>query len=711
MKKQIKLYLHHSHYEPVSYSKRTGLFGATINLVVNIFYLVGLLVISVVKLPWQILMFIINLPKKIPKVGKILQQRNYQKNLALFSLLVLIMATAVHGLVVISIGQDLKGQVLGASTNGIGFLKDAQVSLQSEDPVGAQANFAKALQSFKESEKTLNSTGIVLKGMLSVVPQKQDADKLLSSAEKITQAAIYATELIQLTDEMKLSAVGLSGGDKNQKNLEHARDLLNQTSELASEASTLINSVSINSLPEQYHPAFIAAKDAAKVFLDNSSTLKEVSSLTFDLLLGQKSVLIVFENNNELRASGGFMGTIGNAKLNNGSIGSLDVRSVYDWDGQLKEKILPPQPIYAVNDRWYLRDSNWFGNFPDSASRISSFFEKEGGETPDLIVAMTPEVILDMLKITGPITLPQHGVTLNADNFVETTQTETSINYDKELNQPKQFLADFFPLLMEKLGSNENGGIISFLDVFQKNLASKQILLYSRDSDIQRKISQFNWGGELRNTDRDYLSVISSNLGGTKTDRFLTRDINLKSKINDDGTITNTLQYVVQNPLQNKDGLNNKSFLRFFVPQGAKLVSSSGFNTEIQLPRLTAPDYVLDAKVQNWQSGVTQDLVTGTYTGSEANKTWFGNWLDVRGGESKTVSLTYTLPFKLSNLDRLSLLIQKQAGSLNEKINYEVELSGWTSLWNSNDATVSNDAIKYNKDLTQDQFIGTVIQK
>lgn len=722
MKKQIKLYLHHDHFEPLTYKKKVGFFkliptsllkGLEFvgNGVLTVCYAMGWIILNIVLLPKTIY----NLFRKLPDIARTLKLRLHQKTfrraIAGFAVVVILMTSGIHGLTLIAIGQNIKGEVLETSDAGLGYLQDAKNSLEAENTGAAQANFHKALEAFKDSRENLNNTSTVLRGLLAVVPQKQDADKLIEAAEKITEAALKGTELLDLTATTKLSAVGMNAGDKNKEILERAKTLVDDSVELANEATKLINEVSISSIPENYRTSFIAAKDTANFFQSNISSLKEVSALMFDLLLGQKNTLIVFANNNELRANGGFIGTVGSAKMNYGTLDSLDIRSVYDWDGQLKEQILPPQPLYAVNNRWYLRDSNWFASFPDSASRISSFFEKEGGETPDLIVLMTPEVIIDMLDRTGPITLPQYGVSLDKDNFVELSQTQTSINYDKTLNQPKQFLADFFPLLMEKLGNTNNGGIMGFLEIFQQNLYRKQIVLYSRDADIQDKISAFNWGGEVRNTNRDYLSVINSNLGGTKTDRSLIRSTNLVSKISDDGIITNTLEYVVKNPLPNSPGLSNKSFVRFYVPQGSTLLSSEGFDNTVQLPQISPEGYILDEKVSDWQKSVKQDISTGMYSGVEAGKTWFGNWLEVGGNQTKTITLTYTLPFKLGKVDRHSLLIQKQAGSQADNFSYEIDFTGRRSLWKSPSLNLENSRLKYSQDLLADTFIGTVLEK
>ncbi len=719
MKRQIKLYLHHAQYEPITYDKRTGflglirkVLGAIWYVITSICYGAGFILMTIIFIPWKLLKNIKLIPLLILRTFKKMKLRQFQRTVAVFSMLAILAGSTVHGLNLIAAGQNIKGQVLGESTSGLDYLREAQVALESQNTVSAQMNLNKALSQFQSSKETLNSTGIALQSILSVVPQKQDADKLLTAIQQLTEAGIKGTQLLELTANLKLSAVGLTGTENNKKSLEQIQALLSDSVDLANNAAELINDVSISSIPEQYQPTFVSAQDTSQLFLENVSTLKAVSSLIFNILLGSKNVLLVFQNNNELRASGGFMGTIGNAKLTDGSIDSLSIRSVYDWDGQLKEKILPPQPLYSVNDRWYLRDSNWFASFPQSASRISALYEKEGGETPDLIVMMTPEVILDMLERTGPIELPQHNITLTKENFIEKTQEATSVTYDKVINQPKQFLADFFPMLMQKFGNTEDsGGVMAFLEIFQQNLYKKQIILYSRDPDIQKNILDFNWGGELKDTDRDYLSIINSNLGGTKTDRDMQRSTELKSSIAEDGTVTNTLSYTVKNPLPKNPGLSNKSFLRIYVPENSQLISTEGFSSEIQLPRIDPAEYSLDNQVQNWQKYVIQDINTGTYTGIEANKTWFGNWLEVEGGETKTIVITYILPFKLGSIDRHSLLIQKQPGSQVDSFSLELNFSNRKSLWNSSSSQMGDGKLTYAQDLLADSFIGLVLQK
>lgn len=707
MKKEVKFYLHHDLVEPVSYTKQTGVFGNIIRFfifliksLVNLCYIVGFGVIEIIKLPITIIKFIYSIPSRTKSIFTKIHLVYFRRKIAIFSLTVLISVTGIYGLNLVASGMQVKGRVLGTSDTGLNYLQEAKTSLESQNFELTQQHLTKALEAFKNSKETLDSADLALQGVLAVIPQKYDADNLISSAQLITQAGIQTTQLLQLLSTVKIGAIGLDAGTKNKQTLEKAQQLLDSSVMSVNLAAEKLNKVSISTIPESKRSQFIAAKDIATIFQTNSDTMKDVYSLLFQILLGQKNVLIVFQNNNELRASGGFMGTVGKATLVDGSIKSLDIRSVYDYDGQLKENIVPPQPIIAVNDKWFLRDSNWFASFPESAGRISSMYEKEGGETPDLIIVLTPEVILDMLDKTGPITLPQHNVTLTKDNFIEQTQTETSVNYDKTLNQPKQFLADFFPILMDKLSSS--GGLMNYIEVMQKNLSQKQILLWSRSTELQNKILALNWGGKLAETDRDYLGIVTSNLGGTKTDRYIQRSSKLLSEITKEGVITNTIKFTVTNPLPNEAGLENKSFIRFYVPEGSNLISSSGFNSDIQIPRLDLTGYVQDEFVKNWQSEVKQDTVSGTNIGKESGKTWFGNWLVVNGGESKTVTLTYALPFKLKPVDHLSLIVQKQPGTLEQNFEYEVKADDWNRAWETG---------IFNSSLKSDSFFGLVLHK
>ena len=153
-----------------------------------------------------------------------------------------------------------------------------------------------------------------------------------------------------------------------------------------------------------------------------------------DALLGifgherPQKYLLLFQNNDELRATGGFPGSMAVLKMDQGRMEELEIPGggIYDIAGQVSERVVAPQPMHLVNPHWNIQDANWHPNFPDSAKRILAFYENGGGESLDGVIALTPNLVENLLKITGPMELgAPYNVTITAENVVAFTQEES----------------------------------------------------------------------------------------------------------------------------------------------------------------------------------------------------------------------------------------------------------------------------------------------
>jgi Tfp pilus assembly protein PilN len=434
----------------------------------------------------------------------------------------------------VALGLELKGKVLGSATTGAGHLSEAQKLLQSQDVEAVQNELDKAINSFRQSQEDIRNTGALLDNLLNIIPQKRDGQKLIAAAQDAAEAGVYLTEFYKDMQGFKVTPEGVSGKDfadtmvRMSENLQKAEEKLEQ-------AGLKLESISENNIPQEKKLDFVQGRQQLANAITAFRSFRSIFELFRSMAVGSKQVLVVFQNNNELRPTGGFMGTYGAFQITDGQIKISKISSIYDLDGQMKHSFVPPFPIKQVSPIWYLRDTNWFADFPASAKKISEYYEKEGGETPDMVIALTPNLISDLLKITGPVEMPAYGVSLDSDNFVETVQLMTSVKYDKNLNKPKQLLADFFPIFLQKISAQNSDGLLHGLSAIQSNLLSKHLLLYSRNSELATQLKSFNWAGELKKTDRDYLSVIFSNLNGTKTDLFINQNVSLETKIEDAG--------------------------------------------------------------------------------------------------------------------------------------------------------------------------------
>ena len=162
-------------------------------------------------------------------------------------------------------------------------------------------------------------------------------------------------------------------------------------------------------------------------------------------LLGQdqgKTYMVLFENNMELRPTGGFIGSFGLVSFDGGRLTDLAVNDVYSADGQLNGHVEPPAPIknYLGEANWWLRDSNWDPDFPTSAKRAEWFLDKEIGKKVDGAVAVDLSPIREILKITGPIFLSDYNLNISSDNLYEKTQSEVQDNFFPGTHKKASFI-------------------------------------------------------------------------------------------------------------------------------------------------------------------------------------------------------------------------------------------------------------------------------
>lgn len=461
-------------------------------------------------------------------------------------------------------------------------------------------------------------------------------------------------------------------------------------------------------------------------YLPDSGGIKKIKDLSADFesfkyIFGfdrPRKYLLVFQNPSEIRATGGFIGSVGIIDIESAKIKNIKLEDVYGLDGQLKSLSEPPPPIKKISAAWSLHDANWFFDFPSSAEKIARFYEKGGGITPDGVVAINPEAVKGILRITGPVFLIKYNQEIDENNFVELAQEEAEANYDKTINQPKLFLADFlaeFKKTVEALPLAKKIAVMKSLIV---NLDEKDIQLMFRGEGAETFARSHGWGGQVNITDKDYLGVVHSNVNGFKTDARIKESQNLVSEISVDGSVVNTLTITRAHTGSDRDAdwynKVNGDYLRVFVPKGSKLVFVDGVTKEEVFLKDAAIDYsnyLKDEKLIQIEKSKTSDIETGVDIFEEADKTVFGAWAYASPGEKITVVYKYILPFKVdfdqkTKTGFYSLLYQKQSGSrvaqFGQKIMFPPE---WLVIGNYTDDFVQKSGeVNRTLDITRDRF-------
>lgn len=611
----------------------------------------------------------------------------------------LMLVLIFQGVLYLSSARNASGEILGAATNAYTELNSAGHSLSSQNFEAAETLFQSAQDNIRKAQDRLND----YRALQWLTPQASSANHVLVGASFLSQAGQKLSQALSLFDEFKVSSRGAETGF-NQK-LQTNRDLLNETSSLILKAGDEFNAV--GSVPADYAGAFDAGKKQISQLQGILKSLIGMENLYLHLFDGDKTYLLVFENPDEMRATGGFIGTYGVLKTRQGGIDNLKIQSIYNLDGNIHEQIAAPGPFQPAIKKWGIRDANWFADFPTTAGKLLDFFEK-GGETADGVVALTPKLFEDLLRLTGPIDMPSYGVTLTADNFQDLVQYKTSVDYDKRLNQPKKMLDDFAPLLLDRLSSLNKEQWIQAFQIIYDNLHSHQIAAYSKSAETEKLIDDLGVSGRILGTDYDYLNIVNTNLGGTKTDLKIQQQATLSSKILSDGSVMNTLQIT----RTSHAGEDNKDYLRVLVPLNSQLVSASGFD-DCDFYKSVAKDMTTDPDLAAWDEGQVQGNVL---VHTESGKSEFSGWVLTRPAETRTLTLNYMLPFKVSansfdQAQAYSLLLQKQIGSQPYEFSGSISLGPLRAKWSNPDVNSDGRTVSFKSNSNTDDFWAVLLTK
>lgn len=368
-----------------------------------------------------------------------------------------------------------------------------------------------------------------------------------------------------------------------------------------------------------------------------------------------RHLIVTFQNPSEIRPGGGFIGSYADISIQNGQMQNMDVRDIYDPDGQLTLKIVPPEELQATTPNWGARDSNWFFDFPTSAKTTLNFLNaskmySEKGITFDALIAINVNVVNSLLDATGPINVPGYGI-VNSSNLLEEVQKETETGADKAAGQPKKILQVLAPLLEEKLKNLTPEGSNTLINAMESRLNDKDIMMYATDPVIESFLDSNDLDGSVYQLPEgfwgNYLAVVNANVAGGKSDAFIDESVNAKIDMDTNGntfsdvTVTRTHNGNTQQDPWWK--AKNNDFLQVFTEPNSSLVDVAGNDVR---PKYNTLDYANSNYAINPDLAAIEDGEVflsnfNAWQREEFGKNVFGTWLVTNAGESKTLTIRY----------------------------------------------------------------------
>jgi len=374
---------------------------------------------------------------------------------------------------------------------------------------------------------------------------------------------------------------------------------------------------------------------------------------------GKRTYLILFQNNMELRPTGGFIGSFALVTFEEGKLIDFQVSDVYSADGQLKGHVEPPEPIrrHLGEAGWYLRDSNFSPDFLVSALRASWFLEKETGRRVDGVVGIDLFLAQRILRAIGAVELVDYQEKVDADNLFERAEYYAEVNFFPGSTQKKDFLGALANALFEKVRQADENQWLAISQALFESFNSKDLLISLDNQEAARILADLGWDGSLRRVKCeaeegeclvDYLMIVESNFGINKANYFVKRDLTHQVNFDSKGKVKEILRIDYHNQSQSEifPAGRYKNYLRILTPLGT----------------------TLDKVVINGK-GIEKGKIDETEISGKAA---FGFLIEVPIQTKKTVEINYQLADKFAGGagDRYLLYLQKQPGIEDKVFNF-----------------------------------------
>ncbi len=531
--------------------------------------------------------------------------------------------------------------------------------------------------------------------------QKKGIETLVIASQLLTEAAEDTTLGTEYLYQSLTAVTGeLTGDSKGYMDKAHVH--FTQADEKSAKAIALIDAANFaKSLPTVVNDKIGDLRDKLYTYSNLIKKGRAASSILPSIVGvgGKKSYLVLFQNNNELRPSGGFIGSFAHIDFEGGKLKKLEVQDIYAIDGQLKIHVEPPKEIKDDLGQvdWYLRDSNFEADFPTAARQAEWFYNKETGKTVDGVIALDLSAIETLLEVTGPLHLTDYNEEVTAQNLFEKAVANAEQGFFPGSQAKKNFLSALTNELFNKLFFAKNQSWPNIVTSLGKSMDNKHLLIYLSDSRLLSYVLAQNWGGVLPREPKredqvvgqtvDFLFPVEANLGANKVNYYLDREYDLQTRIDKDGEVIHRLKISYTNRSQSDawPGGKYKNRMRVYLPFGTKLNRALWGEVDITKEVSLFSDY---------------------------GRTGLSMLLELPSGKSRVLVLDYQLTNKLTFKDNeatYTLNVIKQPGTLKDSLDWEVVYPINYSL--VTDQPTSGQQYKLSTDLSRDRSLQIKFKK
>jgi hypothetical protein len=245
---------------------------------------------------------------------------------------------------------------------------------------------------------------------------------------------------------------------------------------------------------------------------------------------GERNYLLVFQNNAEVRSTGGLPGAVSVLNANDGRL-ALTRQVAASSLGHTDEPVLPlseaEEQIYGLQLGIFFLDANFTPDFPRTADLMKARWEQVYDDDVDGVLAVDPVALSYLLAVTGPVQVGD--VEINGDNAVDELLHQVYLRYENPADQDEYFKR-VTQAVFDKVTSGE-GDPQAILRALARAGSENRLYIHSFDEQENGVLVGTDVAGELvkEPSERPHVGVYLNDTTASKMSYFLRTKVRVDS--------------------------------------------------------------------------------------------------------------------------------------------------------------------------------------
>ena len=345
----------------------------------------------------------------------------------------------------------------------------------------------------------------------------------VASAQLSAVATTAVTPLMTIVRD--LGGTGAAGAGLDLAAVEAAVSPLHTAATTLSTARSELASIDRSALLPQLADGVGALRTAVGSGADAVAGMADAAAILPGMLGadGPRSILLMLQNNAEVRTGGGITGSFAQLSADDGDI-SL-VAQADSSEFRHRDAAILPVPdsqgvLYGDVVGRFVQNASMTSDFVLTARLASAWWQDRTGTAPDAVVSIDPLVLRSLLEVLGPVTLAD-GSELSADNVVARLLVDPyrMLDITAQTEYQRQVTSAAFDHLL-------SGGIdpLAWADGLAGPIEQGRVSVWSAHDDEQKVIAATAVAGPLarhRAAGANAYAVYFNDATGGKMDGFL----------------------------------------------------------------------------------------------------------------------------------------------------------------------------------------------